>query len=103
MATPTDADDWQAVESVADFVRFAELLAEEYAEDERQVEAQRAAGHLLAEGTWAQGTPGAWMEALAAWMVGRYLDAGKADLRSEIEPPSWRTFAYLLSASRLYE
>jgi hypothetical protein len=36
-------------------------------------------------------------------MAVRYLGAGKADLCSEIEPPSWRTFAYLLSASRVYE
>ncbi len=105
MATPVSADDWQAVETAEDFIRFAEPLAVDYAEDERETTTRKDDGGyaFAAEGRWAQGAPGAWMEALAAWMEARYIGSSGAARRSEIEPPSWRTFAFILSRSRSYE
>ena len=102
MGVPDDADDWAAVETFEDFVQLVQLLAADYAEDEREVALLTEQGVLAAEGRWAQGTPGAWLEAMGAWLGARYLDGGDAH-RGEVASPSWRTFAFILSVSRGYE
>jgi len=103
MTRPASADDWQAVETFEDFVQFARVLGSDYEEVARQVAADGQGGQRYAEEIWAQGTPGAWMDAMAAWLEARYLGKGPVSPLSELEPPTWRTFAFILSESRMYE
>jgi hypothetical protein len=103
MTRPASADDWQAVETFEDFVQFARVLGSDCEEAARQVAADGQGGQRYAEEIWAQGTPGAWMDAMAAWLEARYLGKGPVSPLSELEPPTWRTFAFILSESRMYE
>jgi hypothetical protein len=103
MTRPASADDWQAVETFEDFVQFARVLGSDSEEVARQVAADGQGGQRYAEEIWAQGTPGAWMDAMAAWLEARYLGKGPVSPLSELEPPTWRTFAFILSESRMHE
>ena len=108
MAEPTDADDWASVETKDDFLRLLALLSEDWEEGE-VVRRNRAARGLWASdvGDWAQGTPGAWMEAMHAWLTAWSRGDGAAEQQAAFDSlmaePSWKTFAFILSASRRYE
>jgi len=52
---------------------------------------------------WVHGTPGAWLEAMHAWLTAPRADDHADAFPANLEPPSWKTFAFILSASRFYE
>jgi|GEM_PF-3811943 len=82
MAAPSDAEDWDAVETLDDFATYLVLLSEA----------------MLTDTTPAT----AFLEAFSAWVSDSYLQphAPFADLRPE---PNWREFARMLAVTRSYE
>jgi len=102
MASPQNADDWESVETRADFLELVEMLAQDWERDEAKRRTREDAGQWASEGeVWAQGTPGAWLEAMHAWL--KDLAESSSATPADTDPPSWRTFAFILSASRYYE
>jgi len=98
VSIPRDADDWQAVDTVQDFIEFLRFLAVDWDTDEAKRLRREEAGLWSGESeTWAQGTPGAWMEATHAWLSNT--DA----IVHGLSEPSWRSFAGILSIGRRYE
>ena len=99
VATPRDADDWQAVDTFQDFVELLRLLAVDWDADEAKRLRREEQGLWAGEGeTWPQGTPGAWMDATHRWLS----TTDNAVVR-DLKEPSWRTFAEILSMGRRYE
>jgi len=83
MATPRDADDWEAVETLEDFGTFLKLLAN----------ACEASAPVPTS---------AYLEAFSVWLDESYLMPGA--VFTEFRPePSWREFARMLAVSRSYE
>ena len=82
MALPSDAEDWEAVETLDDFATYVTLLSEA----------------LEADAT----TTSAFLEAFSAWVSDSYLQPGApfAELRPD---PSWREFARMLRVTSEYE
>jgi hypothetical protein len=82
MPTPSDADDWEAVQTLEDFGAFLKLLSN-------------------ACDTGAPVPTSAYLEAFSAWLDASYLMPGAvfAEFRPE---PSWREFARMLTVSRSY-
>jgi hypothetical protein len=82
MALPSDAEDWEAVETLDDFATYVTLLSEA----------------LLTDAT----TTSAFLEAFSAWVSDSYLQPGApfAELRPD---PSWREFARMLRVTSEYE
>jgi hypothetical protein len=80
VATPSDAEDWEAVETLEDFGAFLKLLSAD----------------IHADAT------AAYLEAFSAWLDESYLGPGA--LFAEFRPePTWREFARMLSVARDYE
>ncbi|HST84119.1 MAG TPA: hypothetical protein VLL08_20455, partial [Kineosporiaceae bacterium] len=95
VSIPKNADDWRSVEIFQDFVALLRLLSLDWDEDEAKRLSRAAQGLWAGEGeSWAQGTPGAWMEATHSWLT---TDAA-AD--PDLKEPSWRTFAHILASGR---
>lgn len=104
MATPKTADDWQSVETREDFLALLELLAAIWDAAEAERITRQEQGQWAGEsGEWAHGTPGAWLEAMHAWLTAPRPDGHTAAFEANLEPPTWKTFAFILSASRFYE
>ncbi len=83
-------DEWAAVDSYEAFVSFLNSLAVDYdadALDER----------------WAHGTPGAWMEACAAWLGAGAPVVYGIPLDELARDSPWQALAFILAASRTYE
>jgi hypothetical protein len=98
VSTPRDADDWQVVDTVQDFIEFLRLLAVDWDADEAKRLDREKAGLWASEGeSWAHGTPGAWMDATHAW-----LETDSPIVRG-LSESSWRNFAGILSMGRRYE
>jgi hypothetical protein len=82
-----------------DFVELLWLLAVDWDTDEAKRLRRVEQGLWAGEGeTWAQGTPGAWMDATHAW-----LSTTDNAVDRDLQEPSWRTFARILSMARRYE
>jgi hypothetical protein len=96
---PRNADDWKAVETFHDFVELLRLLAVDWDEDEANRRYRESQGLWAGEGeSWAHGTPGQWMEATSAWLSNQ-----EGSTSHQTPEATWRTFAWILSASRGYE
>jgi hypothetical protein len=104
VTTPKTADDWASVESREDFLTLLELLAANWDAAEAERSARQERGLWAGEsGDWAHSTPGAWLEAMHAWLTAALTGEDAERFEANLEPPSWRTFAFILSASRFYE
>jgi len=102
MGSPQNADDWESVDTLADFLEMIGLLAADWDRDEAARIARRSAGLWAAEGeSWAQGNPGAWLEAMHEWLASLADSPNLTPVNTD--PPSWRTFAFILAKSRYYE
>ena len=103
VATPNHADDWSVVETRDDFLMLVALLAQEWEADQARRQSREADGRWAAEGeVWSQGTPGAWLEAMHAWLSA-LVDGPRESLPVDLENASWRTLAFVLAGSRRYE
>ena len=99
VSKPRDADDWRSVETFQDFVELLHLLSLDWDEDEAKRLRRAEQGLWAGEGeSWAQGTPGAWMEATHAWLT-----SGAVFTDGDLTEPSWRTLAHILAVGRRYE
>jgi len=100
MAVPRDADDWASVETAADFSAYLRILSVDFDADVVESKARQEANG------WVSPDDGRW----AHWRTGDFLDAWGSWLSSmhdrevmELEPPSWRGFAFQLWAAMVYE
>lgn len=100
MATPKDVDDFDAVETAADFVAYLTLLSTEFTED---VERREASGNPYYEGTWAHHDIGTFLERWGAWLRAMAVEGRPAYPKDLIDPPSWTSLARQLNAARDYE
>jgi hypothetical protein len=82
MALPSDAEDWEAVETLDDFATYVTLLSEAVETDATTISA--------------------FLEAFSAWVSDSYLQPGApfGELRPD---PSWREFARMLRVTCEYE
>nr|WSW60422.1 hypothetical protein OG513_18565 [Streptomyces sp. NBC_00998] len=91
---PTDED---AVSDAADLRRYVATLAVDFARDRREMHARAARGLWAGDGgSWAHGTPHAWLDSWAAWLAA-------TPWAHELEPVTWRSIAEQLSATQIYE
>ncbi|MFI8280237.1 hypothetical protein ACIGBH_36100 [Streptomyces sp. NPDC085929] len=91
---PTDED---AVSDAADLRRYVATLAVDFARDRREMHARAARGLWAGDGgSWAHGTPHAWLDSWAAWLAA-------TRWAHELEPVTWRSIAEQLSAAQIYE
>ncbi|NJM05942.1 hypothetical protein HC891_06680 [Candidatus Gracilibacteria bacterium] len=82
-----DIEDTDAIQNHKDLTRFVLQLREEFLQDPQN---------------WENRDLDSFLEALAAW-IGSMENAYRNNNLPFPEPPSWRTFADMLLAARIYE
>ncbi|MFD1150421.1 hypothetical protein [Saccharothrix hoggarensis] len=104
MATPRDVDDFDAVETMEDFVDYLGLLAEDFKAEEVTAARHESSGAKVPfEGQWAHHNLGVFPGQWGAWLHDSILRPGAPTPRSEVDPLTWNKLAHQLFAARLYE
>jgi hypothetical protein len=99
--------DGDHVADVETFLGHLRWLIDDFHADQAERAGRAAAGLWAYEGRWAHAIIEDWLGTWGAWLDDWYLKAASPTVRAEraalLEPVSWRSVAWQLSAARIYE